>query len=138
MLARTRDYGDRTSQLRVERPREALFRLDVLNPLTWILEALRLRRFNPDAVVFVWWIWVWAIPYFVMISLLRRRTCRPDPLAVARLWAFNPLRFLELLAPGFLRLPTGQAPKLLYGQELFSSFWADSVYVGTAVAAPEG
>lgn len=69
------------------------------------------------------------------LDALNRGSRDDDPLAVARLWAFNPLRFLELLAPGFLRLPTGQVPKLVYGQERFSSFWADSVYLGAAVAA---
>ena len=55
-------------------PKNARFALDVVNPLTWIREGLRLRRQRPDAVVFVWWIWVWAIPYLVLIGFLRRET----------------------------------------------------------------
>lgn len=51
---------------------EADFVLDVLNPLTWIAAARRLRRY--DAVIFVWWIWVWALPYRLMMTLLPRRT----------------------------------------------------------------
>lgn len=51
---------------------EAEFILDVVNPLTWLAAARRLRRY--DAVIFVWWIWVWALPYRVMMLLLRRRT----------------------------------------------------------------
>ena len=51
---------------------EADFILDVLNPLTWIAAARRLRGY--DAVIFVWWIWVWALPYRLMIALLPRRT----------------------------------------------------------------
>jgi glycosyltransferase involved in cell wall biosynthesis len=47
------------------------FDLDVLNPLTWIAAARKLRSY--DAVIFVWWIWVWAIPYRVMMALLPRR-----------------------------------------------------------------
>jgi glycosyltransferase involved in cell wall biosynthesis len=51
---------------------DAEFTLDVLNPLTWIRAARRLRAY--DAVIFVWWIWVWAIPYRLMMALLPRRT----------------------------------------------------------------
>ncbi len=51
---------------------KADFILDVLNPLTWLRAARRLRAY--DAVIFVWWIWVWALPYRVMIALLRRHT----------------------------------------------------------------
>lgn len=51
---------------------EAAFVLDILNPLTWIRAARRLRAY--DAVIFVWWIWVWAIPYRLMMMMLPRRT----------------------------------------------------------------
>jgi len=51
---------------------EAAFVLDVLNPLTWFGAARRLRAY--DAVIFVWWIWVWALPYRLMMMLLPRRT----------------------------------------------------------------
>src|SRR5438128_4549161 len=49
---------------------DAAFILDVLNPLTWIAAARRLRRY--DAVIFVWWIWVWALPYRLMMSKKHR------------------------------------------------------------------
>ena len=45
----------------------AEFVLDILNPLTWF-RSLR----DYDAVIFVWWIWVWAIPYRVMMLRARR------------------------------------------------------------------
>jgi glycosyltransferase involved in cell wall biosynthesis len=51
---------------------DADFLLDVLNPLTWIRAAMRLRKY--DAVIFVWWIWVWALPYRVILALLPRHT----------------------------------------------------------------
>ena len=51
---------------------EAEFVLDVVNPLTWLRGGMRLRRY--DAVVFVWWIWVWALPYRLMMAMLPRRT----------------------------------------------------------------
>ncbi len=50
----------------------AEFLLDVLNPLTWLRAAQRLRAY--DAVIFVWWIWVWALPYRFIMALLPRRT----------------------------------------------------------------
>lgn len=55
-------------------PSKARFALDVLNPVSWIMEALWIRRTKPDAVIFVWWIWVWAIPYLVIRKLLPGRT----------------------------------------------------------------
>jgi glycosyltransferase involved in cell wall biosynthesis len=51
---------------------DADFLLDVVNPITWLKGGWRLRKY--DAVIFVWWIWVWALPYLTMIALLRRRT----------------------------------------------------------------
>ena len=51
---------------------QAEFVLDILNPLTWFRAARRLRGY--DAVIFVWWIWVWALPYRLMMMLLPRRT----------------------------------------------------------------
>src|SRR5262249_814737 len=35
---------------------------------------LLLRRERFDAVIFVWWVWVWALPYLVLMALLPRTT----------------------------------------------------------------
>jgi len=51
---------------------KAEFILDILNPLTWLRAARRLRAY--DAVIFVWWVWVWALPYRLIMALLPRRT----------------------------------------------------------------
>jgi len=51
---------------------DAQFILDIVNPLTWLRAGWRLRKY--DAVIFVWWIWVWAIPLRVMMKLLPRGT----------------------------------------------------------------
>ncbi|HJT17505.1 MAG TPA: glycosyltransferase family 4 protein, partial [Thermoanaerobaculia bacterium] len=45
----------------------AEFVLDILNPFTWFRS---LRKY--DAVIFVWWIWVWAIPYRLMMMRANR------------------------------------------------------------------
>lgn len=58
--------------LRDRTPGDAQFVLDVINPFTWLTTGFRLRRH--DAVIFVWWIWVWALPYLVMMALLPGRT----------------------------------------------------------------
>lgn len=65
---------DVDATLEAKRPSSATFDLDVVNPLTWIREGLRLRREAPDTVIFVWWVWVWAIQYLVIRALLPRRT----------------------------------------------------------------
>ena len=66
--------SDLDPTLEPKRPKNARFVLDVVNPFSWISEGLRLRRTRPDAVIFVWWIWVWALPYLVMLFLLPRST----------------------------------------------------------------
>lgn len=48
------------------------FIIDVVNPLTWVRAGWRLRRY--DAVIFVWWVWLFAPAYLTMIALLRRST----------------------------------------------------------------
>ena len=51
---------------------KADFIIDVINPLTWLRAGWRLRRY--DAVIFVWWVWLFAPAYLTMIAMLRRRT----------------------------------------------------------------
>jgi glycosyltransferase involved in cell wall biosynthesis len=51
---------------------EAAFILDVINPFTWLRAGWRLRRY--DAVIFVWWVWLFAPAYLLMIAMMRRRT----------------------------------------------------------------
>jgi len=48
--------------------------LDILNPLTWLRTALTIRREKPDALVLVWYIWVWALPYLAILAFLPKRT----------------------------------------------------------------
>ena len=53
---------------------EARFLLDIVNPWTWLRTALLLRREKPDAVIFVWWVWVWALPYLTLLAFLPKST----------------------------------------------------------------
>jgi glycosyltransferase involved in cell wall biosynthesis len=52
----------------------ARFLLDIVNPLSWLRTALTLRREKPGAVILVWWVWVWALPYLTLIAMLPRTT----------------------------------------------------------------
>ena len=65
---------DRDPSLAAKTPPGARFAIDVMNPLSWIREALRIRRERPDAVIFTWWVWVWALPYLVMRACLHPET----------------------------------------------------------------
>ncbi|HVT45557.1 MAG TPA: glycosyltransferase [Thermoanaerobaculia bacterium] len=53
-------------------PEGAIYSLDILNPLTWLREGLRLRRSNAGVIVLVWWIWIWALPYLTLLVIGRR------------------------------------------------------------------
>ncbi len=66
--------GDIDPSLESRRPSNAAFRLDILNPLSWISEGLRIRHDDPDVVILVWWIWVWALPYLIMLALMPHHT----------------------------------------------------------------
>jgi glycosyltransferase involved in cell wall biosynthesis len=66
--------SDIDESLRARTPAGARFLLDIINPLTWLRTAFVLRRARPDAVVFVWWVWVWALPYRLLMAALPRQT----------------------------------------------------------------
>ena len=67
--------GDDVDPSLIEKtPPVARFELDVMNPLSWLREGGRLAEERPDVVIFVWWIWVWAIPYLAIMSRLPQNT----------------------------------------------------------------
>jgi len=66
--------SDVDESLRDRTPPGTRFLLDIINPLTWLRTALTLRRARPDAVILVWWVWVWAMPYLTLLAFLPRRT----------------------------------------------------------------
>jgi glycosyltransferase involved in cell wall biosynthesis len=65
--------SDRDDSLRDRAPAGARYTLDILNPLSWIREGLRLRRRGVEVVVLVWWVWVWAVPYLLMLRIIGGR-----------------------------------------------------------------
>ncbi|HET7711314.1 MAG TPA: glycosyltransferase family 4 protein [Thermoanaerobaculia bacterium] len=60
--------------LRDRSPAGARFILDILNPLSWLKTANQLANERYDALIIVWWIWVWALPYLVIIGRNRGRS----------------------------------------------------------------
>ncbi|HEY0142275.1 MAG TPA: glycosyltransferase [Thermoanaerobaculia bacterium] len=66
--------SDIDESLRSKTPKGARFLLDIINPVTWIRTALLLRRERYDAVILVWWVWVWALPYLTLLFFLPRTT----------------------------------------------------------------
>jgi glycosyltransferase involved in cell wall biosynthesis len=78
---------------------KADFLLDILNPLTWLRARKKLREY--DVVIYVWWIWVWAIPYRVMMSRRAILQCHnigeKEPAAWKRFLANLVLRRADVL-----------------------------------------
>ena len=66
--------SDIDESLRDRTPPGTRFLLDIINPLTWLRTAIALRRARPDAVILVWWIWVWSLPYLTLLAFLPKKT----------------------------------------------------------------
>lgn len=45
--------------------------VDWANPFSWIFVAKRARDFDPDLIIFPWWMWGWAIPFTVIAFLVK-------------------------------------------------------------------
>lgn len=65
--------SDRDETLRDQTPPNARFVLDVLSPRSWVRTGRMLRDENVEAMILVWWIWVWALPYLTLIRMARTR-----------------------------------------------------------------
>lgn len=51
------------------REEDVQYRLDSMNPLSWLLSAFKIIRLNPDLLLIPWWVSYWA-PQFFIISLV--------------------------------------------------------------------
>lgn len=58
---------------------QACYWIDSLNPLSWVLTFLRIRRYRPDIIVLQWWTTFWA-PVWLTLSFLNGLLLR-KPLA---------------------------------------------------------
>jgi glycosyltransferase involved in cell wall biosynthesis len=45
--------------------------LDSLNPITWLQVFLRIKRVNPELVIFPWWVSFWAPQFWTIITLTK-------------------------------------------------------------------
>ena len=56
----------------------ALRIIDWLNPFSWLKAGVLIARWSPDAAIFTWWMWGWAIPTWVIAKIvsLRKNTKR--------------------------------------------------------------
>lgn len=105
------DRDPSRERFRLEVPAD--YRLDALNPLTWIAAATRIAARPPDFVVVPWWTTFLALPLGALARLLRRRRIpviflvhnvlpherrRPDR-ALAR-WALQAGDGFVVLTPG--------------------------------------
>jgi len=45
---------------------ESIPSVDWANPFSWFKTALLIARWSPDVVIFPWWMWGWAIPFYAI------------------------------------------------------------------------
>jgi glycosyltransferase involved in cell wall biosynthesis len=46
--------------------------LDWANPFNWLNTYKVIKKINPRKVVFQWWTWFWALPYLIILLLLKQ------------------------------------------------------------------
>ncbi len=51
--------------------------LHPLKPWTWKKTWLRIIQFQPDLIVFAWWHWYWTMPFYWILSSIRKRQSTP-------------------------------------------------------------
>ncbi len=69
--------SDRDPSQKALRVEQVEYLLDSFCPLSWIKTALRIRDFQPHLTVISWWTIFWAVPWFVMRTVLRRVLSTP-------------------------------------------------------------
>lgn len=47
--------------------------IDSVNPLTWMKTAREIINYNPDLVIFPWWVAFWAPQFWTILRLIRRK-----------------------------------------------------------------
>jgi glycosyltransferase involved in cell wall biosynthesis len=56
--------------------KNAIPSIDWENPLSWIKTGLSLIKWSPDVIIFPWWMWGWALPYWVIAKIVTRRNIK--------------------------------------------------------------
>jgi glycosyltransferase involved in cell wall biosynthesis len=76
--------------------------VDWLNPLSWFLAAKKIKNFQPDLVIFPWWVWCWSLP-FMVIAFLAKLSSRPKILFLCHeILAHQPTWWKSLFIRGAL------------------------------------
>ena len=54
---------------------KAIPTIDWANPFSWVKTGLLISRWSPHLLVFPWWIWAWAIPFWIIgvVSSLKNK-----------------------------------------------------------------
>lgn len=52
---------------------DAVSMVDWANPISWVRTAHAITELSPDIVIFPWWMWGWAIPFWTIARLSRNR-----------------------------------------------------------------
>ena len=52
--------------------------IDALSPFTWAMAIRRLRQFQPQMIIFQWWVAFWAPLYLFLLSVLRNTPLMPE------------------------------------------------------------
>ena len=47
--------------------------IDWANPFSWIKTGLLIIRWSPQIIIFPWWMWGWAIPFWVIAKIASLR-----------------------------------------------------------------
>jgi glycosyltransferase involved in cell wall biosynthesis len=47
--------------------------VDWANPLSWVTTGLRIAKWSPEVIIFPWWMWGWAIPFWVIARIVSMR-----------------------------------------------------------------
>lgn len=69
--------SDRDPSQQALEAQDAHFWIDSLNPLSWWVSFLRIRRYQPDLVILQWWTTFWAPTWFFLGVLTRLGLRRP-------------------------------------------------------------
>jgi len=46
--------------------------IDWASPFSWISAVKKIKNYSPDLIIFPWWMWGWAIPFWVIASLSKK------------------------------------------------------------------
>ena len=73
--------------------------IDSVNPFSWVLTARKIIHFNPDILIFPWWVSFWA-PQFLIIALIVKQFCPTKILFICHNVVAHESRFFDKFLTG--------------------------------------